>query len=255
MNPTPDDLKIASQIAVLSGLNPRTVQTLLAQATVIALESGQTLFRQGELAAAFFIVIEGWIKLYRITPAGDEAVLNVFAKGESFAEAVAFTSGRYPAAASAATDARILQIPAYHVVCCIREMPDIAIAMIASTSQHLHRLVQRVEQLTAMSALQRVAEFLTSLCAREDGPCTISLPYDKLLIAGRLGLQPESLSRAFAKLRSVGVDVRASDVIVSDVGRLRSLIASDRIRARGVSTRAIESRVNGRRSGGSHRSI
>ena len=255
MNPTPDDLKIASQIAVLSGLNPRTVQTLLAQATVIALESGQTLFRQGELAAAFFIVIEGWIKLYRITPAGDEAVLNVFAKSESFAEAVAFTSGRYPAAASAATDARILQIPAYHVVCCIREMPDIAIAMIASTSQHLHRLVQRVEQLTAQSALQRVAEFLTSLCAREDGPCTISLPYDKLLIAGRLGLQPESLSRAFAKLRSVGVDVRASDVIVSDVGRLRSLIASDRIRARGVSTRAIKSHVNGRRSGGSHRSI
>ncbi|MGB8400038.1 Crp/Fnr family transcriptional regulator [Bradyrhizobium sp.] len=255
MTPTPDDLKVASQIAVLSGLNPRTVQTLLAQATVIALESGQTLFRQGETAAAFFIVIEGWVKLYRITPAGDEAVLNVFAKGESFAEAVAFTSGRYPAAASAATDARILQIPACHVVCCIREMPDIAIAMIASTSQHLHRLVQRVEQLTAQSALQRVAEFLTSLCSCEDGPCTVSLPYDKSLIAGRLGLQPESLSRAFAKLRSAGVDVRASDVIVGDVARLRVLIASDRIRARGMPARTMESRANEGRPGGSHRSI
>jgi CRP-like cAMP-binding protein len=230
--PTPDDLKIASQTAVLSGLNPRTIQTLLAPATVVDLKPGDALFRQGEPAAAFFIVIQGCIKLYGITPAGDETVLHVLAKSESFAEAVAFAGGRFPATASAATDSRVVLIPARYVIGCIREMPDIAIAMIASTSQHLHRLVQRVEQLTAQSALQRVAEFLTSLCPCEEGPCTISLPYDKLLIAGRLGLQPESLSRVFAKLRSVGVDVRASDVIVSNVAQLRSLIASDRIKAR-----------------------
>jgi CRP-like cAMP-binding protein len=231
--PTPGDLKAASQIAVFSGLNPRVVQTLLAQATVINLEPGAPLFRQGEPAAAFFIVIEGWIKLYRITPAGDEAVLHVLTKGESFAEAVAFVGGRYPATASAATNARVVVIPAQHVVNCVREMPDIAIAMIASTSQHLHRLVQRVEQLSAQSGLQRVAEFLAGLCPDMDGSCTISLPYDKTLIAGRLGLKPESLSRVFAKLRSVGVNVRASHVVVSEIAQLRSLVASDRIRARG----------------------
>ena len=233
--PTPDDLRAASQIVVFSGLNPREVQTLLAQATVIDLEPGQSLFRQGDAATAFFIVITGWIKLYRITPAGDEAVLHVLTKGESFAEAVAFVGGRYPATASAATDARVVMIPAHHVINCVREMPDIAIAMIASTSQHLHRLVQRVEQLSAQSGLQRVAEFLAGLCPNLDGSCTISLPYDKTLIAGRLGLKPESLSRVFAKLRSVGVDVRASDVVVSEVAQLRSLVASDRIRARGSS--------------------
>lgn len=56
--------------------------------------------------------------------------------------------------------------------------------------------------------------------------------YDKSLIAGRLGLKPESLSRVFAKLRLVGVDVRASDVVVSEIAQLRNLIASDRIKAR-----------------------
>jgi CRP-like cAMP-binding protein len=233
--PTPDDLRAASQIAVFGGLNPREVQTLLAQASVIDLEPGQCLFRQGDAAAAFFIVITGWVKLYRITPAGDEAVLHVLTKGESFAEAVAFVGGRYPATASAATDARVVVIPAHHVINCVREMPDVALAMIASTSQHLHRLVQRVEQLSAQSGLQRVAEFLAGLCPNMDGSCTISLPYDKTLIAGRLGLKPESLSRVFAKLRSVGVDVRASDVVVSEVAQLRSLVASDRIRARGTS--------------------
>ncbi len=233
-SPTPDDLKIVSRIAVFGGLKPETVTRLIAPSSVVTLSHGHPLFRQGDPAAAFFIVIEGWIKLYRITLAGEEAVIHVLTKGESFAEAVAFTGSRYPATAEAVTDARVVRIPADHVVRCIREMPDIALAMIASTSQHLHRLVQEVEQLKAQSGIQRVAEFLASLCpVNGGGPHTIVLPYDKALIAGRLGLKPESLSRAFAKLKSVGVRVRASHVVISEVARLRDLAANERVDARG----------------------
>ena len=230
--PTPVDLEIAAEIPVFSGLKPQALTLLLAEASVFNLRPGHALFRQGEPAHAFFVIMDGWIKLYRVTPAGDEAVLNVLTKGESFAEAVTFTSGRYPATASAVTPARVMVIPADHVMNCIRETPDIAIAMIASTSQHLHRMVQQIEQLVAQSATQRVAEFLASLADRTRGPCTITLPYDKSLIAGRLGLKPESLSRVFAKLRTVGVDVRASNVVVRDMAQLCKLVACDRISAR-----------------------
>ena len=216
--PSDADLQLVSRIAVFGGLKPETVQRLIAPATVITLKQGHPLFRQGDPAAAFFIVVEGWIKLYRITLAGEEAVIHVLTKGESFAEAV--------------SNARVVRIPADHVVRCIREMPDIALAMIASTSQHLRRLVQEVEQLKAQSGIQRVAEFLVSLCPPNGGPHTIALPYDKALIAGRLGLKPESLSRAFSKLRSVGVDVKASHVVVHEVAKLRNLAADERIRAR-----------------------
>jgi CRP-like cAMP-binding protein len=227
------NLDIAARIPVLSGLKPESLAVLMTAAHVVNLRPGHVLFRQGEPAVAFFIIVDGWIKLYRVTPAGDEAVLNVLTTGEGFAEAVTFASGCYPATASAVTRARVLMIPADHVINCIREMPDIAIAMIASTSQHLDQMVQRIEQLTAQSATQRVADFLSSLAPCTKGPCTIALPYDKAVIAGRLGLKPESLSRVFAKLRSVGVDVRASHVVVREMARLRELVASDRIQPRG----------------------
>jgi CRP-like cAMP-binding protein len=230
--PTPVDFQIAAQIPVFSGLKPQALSVLLEEATVFNLRPGRALFRQGEPAEAFFVIMDGWIKLYRVTPAGDEAVLNVLTKGESFAEAVTFTSGRYPATASAVTSARVMVIPADHVLSCIREMPDVAIAMIASTSQHLHRMVQQIEQLMAHSATQRVAEFLASLAPRARGSCKITLPYDKSLIAGRLGLKPESLSRVFAKLRSIGVDVRASTVEVRDMAQLCRLVACDRTMVR-----------------------
>jgi CRP-like cAMP-binding protein len=238
--PSTADLAIASKIPVFAGLNSEALGILLGPARVINLRPGSMLFRQGEPASAFFIIVDGWIKLYRITPAGDEAVLHVFAKGQSFAEAVTFTSGRYPAMASAVSPTRVVMIPAEHVIDCIRKMPEIAIAMIASTSQHLHLMVSRVEQLTAQSGMQRVADFLVSLTPCAKGPCRIELPYDKSLIAGRLGLKPESLSRVFAKLRTVGVDVRASDVLVDDVATLRCLVASDRIRPRNGLNFAIE---------------
>jgi CRP-like cAMP-binding protein len=232
--PTAGDLQIISRVAVFRGLKPETVEHIVGPATGIMLGPHDCLFRQGDPATAFFIVIDGWVKLYRITLAGEETVIHILTKGDSFAEAVAFTGSRYPATAEAVSDARVVRIPADHILRCIRESPDIALAMIASTSQHLHHLVQQVEQLKAQSGVQRVAEFLTSLCPVDHGSCVIALPYDKVLIAARLGLKPESLSRAFSKLRPVGVSVHASHVSVTDVGKLRQLASDARASIRGA---------------------
>jgi len=55
----------------------------------------------------------------------------------------------------------------------------------------------------------------------------VTLPYDKNLIAGRLGMKPESLSRAFAKLRAQGVTVRQNHAAIADVERLQSYTLGD----------------------------
>ncbi|HML06932.1 MAG TPA: cyclic nucleotide-binding domain-containing protein [Xanthobacteraceae bacterium] len=232
-HPTAGDLQIITRIAVFRGLKAETVERVVAPATAVMLAPHDTLVRQGELATAFFIVIDGWIKLFRIAVSGDETVIQIMTKGESFAEAVAFTGSRYLATAQAVSHARVVRIPADHVVRCIRESPDIALAMIASTSLNIHHLVEQIEQLKAQSGVQRVAEFLASLAPVDNGSCVIALPYDKVLIAARLGLKPESLSRAFAKLRSVGVAVNASHVAVGDVGKLRHLATEERSVIRG----------------------
>jgi len=231
---TAGDLQIVTRIAVFRGLRSETVEHIIAPATAVMLRPREWLVRQDDPATAFFIVIDGWVKLYRSTPSGDETVIHILKKGESFAESVALTGSRYLTTAEAVSDARVGRIPADHLVRCIRDNPDIALAMIASTSLRLNRLVQQIEQLKAQSGVQRVAEFLASLSTTEQGACAISLPYDKVLIASRLGLTPESLSRAFARLRTVGVMVNASHVVVKDVARLRQLASDDRGAVRGT---------------------
>jgi CRP-like cAMP-binding protein len=231
---TASDLQLVTRIAMFRGLRTETVEQIIAPATAMTLRPHGHLARQDDPATAFFIVIDGWLKVYRNAPSGEETVINMLKKGDSYAESVALTGSRYSASADAVTDARVARIPADHLVKCIRQNPEIALSMIASTSQRLGALIQQVEQLKAHSGLQRVAEFIASMCAVERGSCAIVLPYDKVIIASSLGLTPEYLSRAFARLRSLGVLVNASRVTVQDVARLRHLAGEDRGAVRGA---------------------
>lgn len=225
---TAGDLQIIARIAVFRGLKPETVEHIVAPAKAVTFRAHEMIARQDEPATAFFIVIHGWVKLFCSLASGDETVIETMTKGGSFAEAVAFTGNRYLASAEAVGEARVARIPADHVIRCIRDNPDIAVPMIASISQHMSYLVQHIKQLKAQSGVQRLAEFLVSLSLTDQGHCALALPYDKSLIAGQLGLQPESLSRAFAKLRSVGVSVEASHVQVRDVAALRQIATDNR---------------------------
>lgn len=219
---TEADLAVVRQAPVFAGLPPPAFEAALTGASMSAVKRGELLFVQGDPVTSFFVVLEGWVKIYRLTPSGSEAVVAVFTRGQSFAEAAAFVGGRFPASGEAVTDGRILRLSSANLLRLIRQNPDIGLAMLATTSMHLHMLVQQIEQLKAHTGAQRVAEFLSSLCPAEIGSCQISLPYDKALIAGRLGMQPESLSRAFARLKSIGVSIEQNQAHVADVAKLRA---------------------------------
>ena len=224
---TPEYQTIARSSLLLKGAPPPVAEALLATARVREFDRGATIFLQGERASAIYIVADGWVKLYRISPNGAEAVVGVFTKGSSFGEAVALRHDTYPVAAEAVTDCRLIRIEADTILNLIRQSPEIAISILSATFLHLHSLVAQVEQLKARTGAQRVAEFLLELAPCKDGSCEVVLPYDKALIAGRLGLKPESLSRAFAKLRDHGVTIKLNHAIIDDLSVLRELAEED----------------------------
>jgi CRP/FNR family transcriptional regulator, dissimilatory nitrate respiration regulator len=215
------DIDILRQAPMFSALAGPVLDELLAGASIKPVSRGELLFVQGDPVTSFFVVLDGWVKIYRLTPSGSEAVVAVFTRGQSFAEAAAFVGGRFPASGEAVTDGRILRLSSGNLLRLIRQNPDIGISMLATTSMHLHMLVQQIEQLKAHTGAQRVAEFLSSLCRADSGNCSINLPYDKALIAGRLGMQPESLSRAFARLKSIGVHIEQNQAHIKDIEKLR----------------------------------
>jgi CRP-like cAMP-binding protein len=125
------------------------------------------------------------------------------------------------------TECKLLQISARSFIAILKKEPEVSLAVLASTFKHLHELVSQVEQIKAQPGAQRVAEFLLGLCDVEEGSCVVTLPYDKVLIAGRLGMKPESLSRAFSKLHDAGVRIARNQATIDDVEKLRAYAELD----------------------------
>jgi CRP-like cAMP-binding protein len=223
----PDLVALARRSLLLASTPEPVAQAVLESARVRTFSRLETIFLQGERATAIYIVTEGWVKLYRVAPSGAEAVVGVFTRGSSFGEAVAFRHDTYPVAAEAVTDCTLIRIEADAVLGQIRENPEVAISILSATFAHLHSLVAQVQALKAQTGAQRVAEFLLELATSSKGACEVTLPYDKVLIAGRLGMKPESLSRAFARLKKQGVTIKQNRVQIEDVAVLRDYVQED----------------------------
>ncbi|MCB2128181.1 MAG: Crp/Fnr family transcriptional regulator [Rhodobacteraceae bacterium] len=221
------DYKMAASSLLLQELPEELKSRLLDSSRALEFDRGATIFLQGEQARGIYIVAEGWVKLYRIAPSGAEAVVGVFTKGRSFGEAVAFRNDIYPVSAEAVTFCRLIRIEASQFLNAIRENPEMALSILSATFSHLHSLVAQVEALKARTGAQRVAEFLLKLAPCDRGECAVRLPYDKVLIAGRLGMKPESLSRAFAKLKPVGVRITQNTADIADLDALRDYVEDD----------------------------
>lgn len=225
----PRDWQIVKSTPLFGAMAQDLAQSVIGNPHVRVYEKDTQLFHQGSPAESFYLVLDGWVKLYRLTPDGNEVVVGVFKRGETFAEAAIFLGGRYPVSAQVVTTSRLLRFDGENLRRRIREQPDLALSMLASASYHLKALVEQIEKIKILSAPQRIADFLIGLSAVRDGPSTLELPFEKALIANRLGMKPESFSRALAKLRPLGISVERDRVTIADVQLLvRFVEASDR---------------------------
>ncbi len=181
----------------------------------------ESLFHLGDVAERFFVVLSGWIKLYRETGEGEEAVVALFKRGDVFGEAAIFNGAGYPFSAEASEDSRVLEIPASILRERARRNHEIMDRVMASMSQELRNLRLENEHLALMSAPQRVGCLLLQLSAGIIGKGgAFSFPYDKSLAAARLGMKPETFSRALAQLKPVGITVQGPEVRIENFAYL-----------------------------------
>ena len=220
---THEDVALVQGLPLFGDLAEGVLAHLLGGGLVRRYERRALLFVQGEEASRLFVVLDGSVRLFRATPDGQDCTIAMLGPGESLAEAAIFDSGRYPVSACAAEPARLLVVPAARFLARLRENPDLALNLLAAMSRHLRRLVRKIEQLSSHSSLERVTKFLLRLCPADQGRVEIVLPQDKVLIAARLNMQPETLSRVLARLRTHGVTTTGNRVVIEDVERLRWL--------------------------------
>ena len=190
------------------------------------MERGKLIFRTGDPCNEFHVPVLGQVKLFAISPAGTEKVIELCGPGHTFAEAVMFLGVPYVVSAQTLSDTLLLTVDKAVVLREIQFNPDFSLRMLAGLSRRLHGLIKDVEGYALHSGVQRVIGYLLgddNLDETENASqaITVSLPVSKAAIASRLSLTPEYFSRVLNELETAGlIHVDKRDIHISDTARL-----------------------------------
>lgn len=210
---------------LFGGLSSEELSRMAQSCQTRRYAKGEMIFRAGEPCEAFHMVVTGRVKLFLLSPGGQEKVVEIISPGQSFAEALVFLDKPYIVSAQALADAMVVNVSKQGVIREIQQDTRFALHMLAGISKRLHGLIQDVESYALSNGLQRLIGFLLrdvdASTGQAPNTATISLPASKATIASRLSLSPEYFSRVLHELESAQlITIDRRDIHILDVQKL-----------------------------------
>jgi CRP-like cAMP-binding protein len=203
-----DVLSRISKLPLFQELDADQLTSIAANAREIQISKGEMLFQKGDEAKGFYLVLMGQIKLAFPSIQGNEKVVAVVGSGQTFGEAAMFLDQHFPVRAEALVNSDVLFFGSQMIFALLAQDPLFARKLLAGLSFRLHQFVQDVELYSQRSSAQRVIGYLLQLCPSQGGcdlSLTVDLPTTKQVVASRLNLTPETLSRILHDLTNEGL--------------------------------------------------
>lgn len=184
--------------------------------------AGGIVLARGSRPRGLMVVSYGVVKLTLAGP--KRQVLRLVGPAQTFAEAALFLDRPLPVEASAVSDAAVLIVPSAPLFRLLESDPRFARGIIASVCERLQMLVAELEAASGHGAAQRLAAYLAALPGA--GEALVELPAPKSLIASRLGMTRETLSRLLRAFIDAGlIEVSGRRVRVGDAAGLAATAA------------------------------
>ena len=202
-------------------LNEEQLDELMASSQLLNLDKGDNLFHQGEPAHSFYFVISGAVKIYRLTPDGQEKVFEVIGNRQTFAKAMMLMdTPNYVASAQAVCPTQVYRFSNTAYMRLLETNQRLAFALLGKLCVRLHQRLNEIETLSLKNATHRVVRYLMTQLARAE-TTAFELPMAKQLVAGHLSIQPETFSRIIRRLIDEG--------IITQEGRLITVLDRQRL--------------------------
>lgn len=172
-------------------------------------------FHTGDPAPGLYLIVNGMVKVVRVSSAGSEKIIHIARRGDFLAEVPVLLEQAYDTTAQAVSDSVLLYIPKQAVFELLRESPLLFRRLLVDMARKVHCLLLDIES-NFKAGHERVADFLLSHAAdispREQA-LSIALPIKKTDLASWLGLTPQHFSRILHDLRQKGLIVVDGPVI------------------------------------------
>lgn len=220
------------QSPLLASLTKDQQQRLLDSSRIIRYSSRKRIVAQGEKASAFYMVLSGRIKQYRISSDGNERVVDILQGGQVFAESMLFfKNARYPFFAETLGTTELIAFNTETFIDILQQSNATCFMLMGMMSEKINQYFEQVDCLTLQNAQCRLVNFLLKQIPdyqQRYNSCTIRLPAAKCIIASWLSVQPETLSRQLKILKaSELIKVRGNQITINDVNQLKRLMQDE----------------------------
>jgi CRP-like cAMP-binding protein len=203
--PRPEELlALLHQTAIFDRCTDGQLQALLRRTRLVRLDAGEILFRHGDKAKALYLLVHGQLKLYRTSADGDEVIVDLVEPGMTFGETRAFRDDpHFHSSCAALRDAEVAVVDLLAFLAVLRDSAEICLLLLRRISERAERQVGDIDRLALQGGACRVASYLLGQLPPSRNEFVLTVP--KGVLAARLGLRAESLSRALRKLRNEGI--------------------------------------------------
>ena len=224
----PSDHELFTRTELYRQVGPAVAERLTRGCAVRAAPRGAELTRQGEMADCVHLILSGRVSLVAAGNNDHEAVITTFGPGEMFVTPAAILELPYLVTSRTSMRSRILLIPSDRYRRALQAEPSLALMAVTQLAHHWRLLLTQIQDLKLHTAKERVIAYLLRACPDGKNAASLKLPNKRNVVAGELGMTPESLSRTFHQLRDQGVVARGRQVEIADVARLAAQVRRPR---------------------------
>ncbi len=217
-------LQVLKDSLYFKGLSENVITEISQIAVVKSFAKGQEIFGEGDKALGFYLILEGLVKIYKLSSKGKEQIIHILGVGDIFAEIVLAGIERYPAYAQALTKCKVAFFERLSFLKLIQNKPELALSIIGLFALKLRSLLKSIDTLTLKEARERLITYLWEL-SDEGKKESFSLEVNKSHLALLLGITPETLSRLFQKFKEEGLlEIKQRRIRLLNLPQWRSLL-------------------------------
>ena len=205
---------LVPRLRIFWGVPAASLGPLMKQCWVLGVARGTNVVQRGTRLPGVFAVAYGSVKLSLCGEDAEERVVSLVSPGQTFGEAKALLGRVARSDATALTETKLVVIPSAAIVSLMDREPRFARSMVYVLAERTLDLLCEVEAATHRGA-HRLAAYLVALA--DGNGDTVQLPVSKTLVAARLGVKKETLSRLLRSLETRGlITVERREVRILD---------------------------------------
>lgn len=203
-----------------------TFESLIRAGFLQRFPRGVILIRERDPADFLYVVVEGLVEMFA-THARRETTTGFVGPMGTFIFAAVLKDQVYLQSARTLESSRLLMIPAESVRNAMREDAGFMSAIVAELANSYRDVVKELKNQKLRTGVDRLANWLICANRLQGDKGLVEIEVEKRVLASRLGMAPENLSRAFAALGPYGVELDGSLVHLNDPEALSKFAQPD----------------------------